>query len=164
MITDDSTGMDPINIVEVIPAGCNFETGGATLLPAIYTYIWGDNFVGYFREDLAAGIYQVTATDGVCTEVVEVFIEQIEALLVHPEIINEPSCGANNGVVEIFVTGGTGDFSFEGEWGPNALRTDLSPGTYEITVVDNQTGCFTCLLYTSPSPRDATLSRMPSSA
>ena len=24
--------------------------------------------------------------------------------------------------------------------------------------------CFTCLLYTSPSPRDATLSRMPSSA
>ena len=26
------------------------------------------------------------------------------------------------------------------------------------------TGCHTCLLYTSPSPRDATLSRMPSSA
>ena len=25
-------------------------------------------------------------------------------------------------------------------------------------------GCYTCLLYTSPSPRDATLSRMPSSA
>ena len=31
----------------------------------------------------------------------------------------------------------------------------------EVTVVDDQT-C--CLLYTSPSPRDATLSRMPSSA
>ena len=29
----------------------------------------------------------------------------------------------------------------------------------------NQTSClYTCLLYTSPSPRDATLSRMPSSA
>ena len=26
------------------------------------------------------------------------------------------------------------------------------------------TGCYVCLLYTSPSPRDATLSRMPSSA
>ena len=26
------------------------------------------------------------------------------------------------------------------------------------------TGCMICLLYTSPSPRDATLSRMPSSA
>ena len=29
------------------------------------------------------------------------------------------------------------------------------PGTYEV---------LTCLLYTSPSPRDATISRMPSSA
>ena len=28
----------------------------------------------------------------------------------------------------------------------------------------NQRGIDTCLLYTSPSPRDATLSRMPSSA
>ena len=27
-----------------------------------------------------------------------------------------------------------------------------------------QMGAYTCLLYTSPSPRDATLSRMPSSA
>ena len=29
---------------------------------------------------------------------------------------------------------------------------------------DGQEGEYTCLLYTSPSPRDATLSRMPSSA
>ena len=28
----------------------------------------------------------------------------------------------------------------------------------------NAIGIYTCLLYTSPSPRDATLSRMPSSA
>ena len=32
-----------------------------------------------------------------------------------------------------------------------------------VTVVETQGGT-TCLLYTSPSPRDATLSRMPSSA
>ena len=30
--------------------------------------------------------------------------------------------------------------------------------------VEGQIALFTCLLYTSPSPRDATLSRMPSSA
>ena len=30
--------------------------------------------------------------------------------------------------------------------------------------IPNADGKFTCLLYTSPSPRDATLSRMPSSA
>ena len=28
----------------------------------------------------------------------------------------------------------------------------------------NELFCYLCLLYTSPSPRDATLSRMPSSA
>ena len=33
---------------------------------------------------------------------------------------------------------------------------EITPGTYDISV--------SCLLYTSPSPRDATLSRMPSSA
>ena len=37
----------------------------------------------------------------------------------------------------------------------------LPRGTYKQLVVD--LSC-TCLLYTSPSPRDATLSRMPSSA
>ena len=34
---------------------------------------------------------------------------------------------------------------------------DIVRGSYDFVVV-------TCLLYTSPSPRDATLSRMPSSA
>ena len=31
-------------------------------------------------------------------------------------------------------------------------------------IIDGKLDAFTCLLYTSPSPRDATLSRMPSSA
>ena len=38
---------------------------------------------------------------------------------------------------------------------------------YEIITgeeLDNSKAIVTCLLYTSPSPRDATLSRMPSSA
>ena len=33
-----------------------------------------------------------------------------------------------------------------------------------LTVVSIQDGTYTCLLYTSPSPRDRTRSRMPSSA
>ena len=35
---------------------------------------------------------------------------------------------------------------------------NLAAGNYQLSVLD------ACLLYTSPSPRDATLSRMPSSA
>ena len=37
-------------------------------------------------------------------------------------------------------------------------------GNTTITVTNDGDGFIVCLLYTSPSPRDATLSRMPSSA
>ena len=37
-------------------------------------------------------------------------------------------------------------------------------GTYSASFIDEPGKNCTCLLYTSPSPRDATLSRMPSSA
>ena len=49
-------------------------------------------------------------------------------------------------------------------WSTGAATSTItvdSTGTYTVTVTSS-TGC--CLLYTSPSPRDATLSRMPSSA
>ena len=40
---------------------------------------------------------------------------------------------------------------------------DYTGGLSEIKA-QKEAGAITCLLYTSPSPRDATLSRMPSSA
>ena len=48
----------------------------------------------------------------------------------------------------------------------NVISSDFIPGweqTFNILTIGN-TLYYTCLLYTSPSPRDATLSRMPSSA
>ena len=41
---------------------------------------------------------------------------------------------------------------------------DLPIGDYFLTFDISGVAAYTCLLYTSPSPRDATLSRMPSSA
>ena len=40
----------------------------------------------------------------------------------------------------------------------------ISSADIEATIPQTDTVATTCLLYTSPSPRDATLSRMPSSA
>ena len=40
----------------------------------------------------------------------------------------------------------------------------LQPPTTAETTISESNKSFSCLLYTSPSPRDATLSRMPSSA
>ena len=56
--------------------------------------------------------------------------------------------------------------------GDKLLRRDLIATTYEGTVSGHSGSnlrltikdSYVCLLYTSPSPRDATLSRMPSSA
>ena len=46
----------------------------------------------------------------------------------------------------------------DGEWEPDLARLESLRKASELTQLDY------CLLYTSPSPRDATLSRMPSSA
>ena len=43
-------------------------------------------------------------------------------------------------------------------------RDDLEGVLYEVMTDKGPKGYAFCLLYTSPSPRDATLSRMPSSA
>ena len=43
------------------------------------------------------------------------------------------------------------------------VKTPLE-GTVELAMRNNEAPLYICLLYTSPSPRDATLSRMPSSA
>ena len=40
----------------------------------------------------------------------------------------------------------------------------LSPGRQNLQIILNTTNIPTCLLYTSPSPRDSRRSRMPSSA
>ena len=45
------------------------------------------------------------------------------------------------------------------------VKNALSQSGTTLIVVNSVCGCAaSCLLYTSPSPRDATLSRMPSSA
>ena len=60
----------------------------------------------------------------------------------------------------ILITGAAGFIGF------HVAKTLLTRGEH-IVAVDNLNDYYDvslCLLYTSPSPRDATLSRMPSSA
>ena len=60
--------------------------------------------------------------------------------------------GSQNAILELDRSAGITDGDVEA-WLELAADTNLSPGE-----------SYSCLLYTSPSPRDATLSRMPSSA
>jgi len=66
--------------------------------------------------------------------------------------------GPPDGVADIPV----GEDGYQDEWGVVRRKP---PGTLYYDLVKSPlAGAITCLLYTSPSPRDATLSRMPSSA
>ena len=47
---------------------------------------------------------------------------------------------------------------------PASTLTKVASNDTDVSVGEVITYTYTCLLYTSPSPRDATLSRMPSSA
>ena len=64
--------------------------------------------------------------------------------------ITTPACGLLGGSVDIVIQGDASAYDYR--WLPNRGTPGLD--------MNNRT----CLLYTSPSPRDATLSRMPSSA
>ena len=48
--------------------------------------------------------------------------------------------------------------------GRKLLAAEMAAGDYSRVIADAVAQVEACLLYTSPSPRDATLSRMPSSA
>ena len=89
-----------------------------------------------------------------------------------------PDVACNDVLVELDAAGmgsvTAADFDVEGlifdGCGIQSVVTDLASLTFDCDDVDlthslNSTRVsYTCLLYTSPSPRDATLSRMPSSA
>ena len=63
--------------------------------------------------------------------------------------------GQGGNTITNVTTAATGD-----QTDPSTVGDDLD----EVIVVDNTTNLVTCLLYTSPSPRDQRGSRMPSSA
>ena len=69
----------------------------------------------------------------------------------------------------IFLKPGSGKIKINGKEGDVYLQTPINRvkvlQPFTVTETKNKFDLFiTCLLYTSPSPRDATLSRMPSSA
>ena len=90
------------------------------------------------------------------------------------------NCGNTNMRTQIITVEDTTDPIFDNAPGNETIECDVTPIIVEVTASDNcdndvfvelvststQTndGSANCLLYTSPSPRDATLSRMPSSA
>ena len=62
------------------------------------------------------------------------------------------------------VKGGSTESAAPSEQPADAPAAAPAPAAFVDEDVSVESNCMACLLYTSPSPRDATLSRMPSSA
>ena len=148
-----------------------------------YSYAWSN---GATTQDLigltTAGTYTVVLTDALSCTTVEQFTIIQSDLAIAP-IVSGAVCGLDNGSIVLNPSGGVTPYTFD--WSHNTFLTvnnaiNLPVGIYSVTITD-ALGCqidstmnidavpefiplIVCLLYTSPSPRDATLSRMPSSA
>ena len=103
-----------------------------------------------------SGEWTVIAEQGICaSDTSVVFPVTVESSLSIGATNNGPICeGDSVRLTSSFI--------------PDASYRWLSPSGMvhegRIVTVLGEAGVYTCLLYTSPSPRDATLSRMPSSA
>lgn len=95
-------------------ADCGKNNGSATLSPSNLIYTWSDNGSGSIRNNLAAGTYQVTATDSNngCATFISLSIGTNAGLNTDVVINKKPDCNLSNGSATINVTGGSGKYSF----------------------------------------------------
>ena len=101
--------------------------------------------IGTFTE--TAGSYSYTVTDGNgCTATTNVNISEPTELIAS-STYTPILCNGGTSTVSVSASGGTTSYTGTGDF-------TVSAGAYS----------YTCLLYTSPSPRDSWASRMPSSA
>lgn len=130
---------------------CNGGNDGSiTLAPqggsGSYTYAWADdaNVKTAKRSNLSAGSYTVTITDGKgCTLVQEVIVSEPDPLALTEEATSNVTCkDGQNGSINVVVSGGSTPYTYA--WtGPSSFSSsaanisNLSAGTYELTVTDN---------------------------
>jgi len=123
---------------------------------APYTYSWSNGDATDVLRDLSPGDYvlQVTDDEG-CSFIASYKIQEPEAMGVAFNTTMPSSNTAGDGVIVATANGGVMPYRYQWSNGVTTARNrNLTNGTYFLT----------CLLYTSPSPRDRTRSRMPSSA
>ena len=125
---------------------------------SLYTYSWDNGETTQIALGLSAGTHEVTVTDdNGCTTTCTVEIVEPEVLSCSLTKVDIECNGDQTGSITVSALGGSVpyEYSINGSvYQPGNEFNNLPSGTHIIT----------CLLYTSPSPRDKRQSRMPSSA
>jgi uncharacterized protein (DUF2141 family) len=131
-----------------------------------YTYLWNDGATTQNRTGLSAGTYAVTVTDAnsCTTTATNIVISQPATALGLSSTQTNNDCGGGTGSITVTATGGTGAYAYDWSGTPTgdgtATITDLSSGTYAVTVTDANS-CTALLSATIIEASQLSLSIMP---
>jgi len=107
-----------------------------------FGYLWSNGQTNAANTNLSAGTYQVTITDAVgCTGLASVAVSE-PLLLTSSATATVVSCfGLNDATATVLAAGGVSPFGYLWSNGQtNAANTNLSAGTYQVTITD-AVGC-----------------------
>jgi gliding motility-associated-like protein len=142
----------------VTNVSCNGGNNGSISLTVSggsspYSYLWSNGATTATVTGLTAGTYSVTVTDAAnCSKVHSYTISEPSVLTLSASTVDNICFGANSGVINITVVGGT--FPYTYLWSNNATTEDLfnlTAGTYTVTVTDAN-GCTISDSYTINQP------------
>lgn len=143
------------------PISC-YGANDATITLAIsggvgpYQAAW-DNFAsGTFQQNLAAGTYQITVTDGNnCPKIISVVIPEAPIFTINPVHRNISCHGANDGSIVLNFVGGQAPITLVWSDGSTSgtSRHNLPPGVYTVTITDSKPCVITrTFVITEPQP------------
>ena len=130
---------------------CGLGIGTASFSPNTYTYSWSDGGTGDTRNDLLAGIYNVTIANGTCTDSTQVIIDDncdCQMPVLESIDLAGAGCGQMNGGATVNLVGN--ESLYEYLWIPNLGvpnadgngRTSLPSQRYVvIATYQGQTDC-----------------------
>jgi len=144
------SGSEPpqLSIASVSNASCGNNNGAASIEvtggTGILTYTWTNNVSdNATANNLPTGAYGVTVSDANgCSSSLNIDIATSNAPTIDTANIATPTCGNNNGIIELTITGGTPPMAYiwEGSTSNNNTADNLATGEYSITVSDAN-GC-----------------------
>lgn len=143
-----------------VEATCGAANGEASVTVGAgnYTYEWSNGGTTASITGLAAGNYSVTVTntDLLCTEVVNLTVNNVGAPTLNSITGSSVNCFGDNGTATVDISGGTAPYAYVWSNGSTTASITASAGIYTVVVTDDNG----CVLNAGPveisSPADLT--------
>lgn len=116
-----------------------------------YSYLWSDGAITANRNNLGPGTYAITVTDQIGQTFEETFTLTQPALLTADVSVTQPQVIGGEGSVELFISGGTGPYTWSIDGGPANTFPNLNAGNYLLNVLDAN-GCEAAVVFEIVDP------------